>query len=112
MREKRENILEERGHCKKGVLTVHYIVVIILGISVIVVMTYWFLSTSGKTGVLGPQTQCDAKYRTYCKSWSLIEWQAPPAPPDWGICDRLSSLADDELRKYECAEILGEEIPT
>ena len=81
----------------KGAIPVKYIIALILGITVITIMGYWFFVLSGRFTA----TECDTKKTSFCQAWSLSSFTIKPS---WdAMCGTEPSIAEcKNMLNIEC----------
>ncbi len=50
----------------KKAVAIQYIIALILGVVVVALLAYWFISTGGKGGNVGKDAECAARKTEYC----------------------------------------------
>lgn len=71
-------------------VAIPYVIALVLGVIIIGVIGYWFVSQGGKTVGVGSKAECDAKQSQYCQVWrnNKFELDAYPSGFTWGSCPR------------------------
>lgn len=89
---------------KKGALPIPYIIALILGVIVVGVLAYWFISTAIKGGKTGESAECTAKRVEFCttQSQSTLEKvrEVCKEIPDW--CDFCKLIPNWKPLTGEC----------
>jgi len=52
-------------------VAIPYVIALILGLIVIAILAYWFISQSGKTTNVGTSAECQAKAFSFCVQWQV-----------------------------------------
>ena len=52
----------------KAAMPVPYIIALIIGVVVVAVLAYWFISSGGKGVTIGKEAECTARKAEYCAS--------------------------------------------
>lgn len=50
----------------KKAVAIPYIIALIIGVIVVVVLAYWFISTGGKGSTIGKEAECTARKTEFC----------------------------------------------
>lgn len=87
----------------KGV-AIPYVIALVLGIVVIGLIGYWFISQGGKTIVTGSKAECDTKTASYCLAWK----NSFPNKPQWNADPKCEDKSEPTENK--CSD-LGISIP-
>ena len=53
---------------RKAAMPVPYIITLIIGVVVVAVLAYWFVSSAGKGGTIGKEAECTARKVEFCAS--------------------------------------------
>lgn len=56
-------------------MPVPYIIALILGVIVVAVLAYWFISSGGKGAAIGKEAECTARKVEFCASKTSEAWQ-------------------------------------
>lgn len=51
---------------RKGALPIPYIIALIIGVIVVAVLAYWFISSSGKGSNVGKEAECRGRILQWC----------------------------------------------
>lgn len=70
---------------KKAAIPVPYIIALIIGVIVVAVLAYWFISSGGKGAAIGKEAECLARKTEYCATQSIDAESVATkvCPSDW-----------------------------
>ncbi len=100
---------------RKAAMPVPYIIALIIGVIVVAVLAYWFVSSGGKGSTVGKEAECTARKVEYCATQTLDakskansvcgSWKeicfCPDIIPNWKPVDS-PSLEIKKTRDVEC----------
>lgn len=84
-------------------VAVPYVIALILGVVVVGIVGYWFVSQGGKAVGAGTKAECDGKTQNYCQFWKnnfRFDLANRPTGFSWG-----SSCPEPE--RSNCVALLG-----
>ena len=83
-------------------VAIPYVIALILGVVIIGILGYWFVSQGGKTVGVGVKAECDAKYQfnSYCATWKAEKFDSAKKP-SW------TDIACPEPDIYKCTSLLN-----
>ncbi len=82
-------------------MPVPYIIALIIGVVVVAVLAYWFISSGGKGANVGKEAECRARMLEWCVSQtSDVETKASQ------VCINLDTWTDLTKRKEFCKKII------
>jgi len=73
---------------RKAAMPVAYIIALIIGVVVVAVLAYWFVSSGGKGASVGKEAECTARKAEYCASQTTdacnkVKEVCKDVPSDW-----------------------------
>lgn len=81
---------------RKAAMPVPYIIALILGVIVVVVLAYWFVTSGGKGGNIAKEAECTARKVEFCATQTVTSEAdvAKVCSPDWktdieNFCERI-----------------------
>lgn len=87
---------------KKAAMPVPYIIALIIGVVVVAVLAYWFVSSGGKGAAIGTEAECNARKVEFCATQtpdSLSKAQA--------VCKTGDEFFTDSTKRKEyCGRII------
>lgn len=58
----------------KAAMPVPYIIALIIGVIVVALLAYWFISSGGKGIAIGPDAECNARKIEFCTAQTEDAW--------------------------------------
>lgn len=94
---------------RKAAMPVPYIIALIIGVIVVAVLAYWFISSGGKGASVGKEAECTARKVEYCATQTSEVWNKMA-----NICGVKKFDVRTETTKTinECFEFCKTIIPT
>lgn len=59
---------------RKAAMPIPYIITLIIGVLVVAVLAYWFISSGGKASGIGKEAECTARKGEFCATQSESNW--------------------------------------
>ncbi len=84
----------------KAAIPVPYIIALILGVVVIALLGYWFVSSAGKGSSIGSEAECAARKVEFCATQTLESWVRQD-----DICGNERSLTAANCKSF-CGTII------
>ncbi len=87
---------------RKAAMPVPYIIALIIGVIVVAVLAYWFVTSGGKGTSIGTEAECTARKLEYCATQTEDVWTK--------MTEKCGS--DKFADKKECGKYCSTIIPT
>ena len=65
-------------------VAIPYVIALVLGVVIIGLLAYWFITQSGETTETGSKIECDSKIASYCIQYKTLRRE--PTDFNWGDC--------------------------
>jgi len=100
----RKELLEEKQNkVMKKAVAIPYVIALILGVVVIGLLGYWFVSQGGKTVGEGDKAECQAKIFSYCVQWQNNDKECKSNAPVTTI--EGCGITSNKPQKPDCEKI-------
>lgn len=89
----------------KGALPIPYIIALIIGVIVVAVLAYWFVTSGGKGTGIGKEAECRARMLDMCATGESARAKAQevcPASELSKICDFCKIIPNWDKTKLGC----------